>query len=62
MNNVSKLPVDVVVFKTDYDTERGLKQKYGVTYQHTYVQVDSDGREVAKWNGGGVDKLLEELR
>lgn len=45
----SSIPSDVRIFKVDYDTETALKQKYGVTYQHTVVQVSSDGTFVKKW-------------
>ncbi|MGB0757399.1 MAG: anti-sigma factor domain-containing protein [Patescibacteria group bacterium] len=61
-DNVGDLPDGVSVFKTDYDDEDELKQKYGVTYQHTFVQVDAEGNVVAKWNGGGVDELIENIK
>lgn len=56
--NLSKIPEDVMLFRTDYDTSTELKQQYGITYQHTFVQVDSDGNEVKKWNGGGINELI----
>ena len=61
LENASSLPDDVVVFKTDYDTSAELKNKYGVTYQHTYVQVDENGEKINIWNGGAVDELIENL-
>ncbi len=61
-SNLSKIPAGVAVFKTDYDTESALKKTYGITYQHTFVQVDGVGKEVAKWNGGDVDTLLRKLQ
>ncbi|HWO07391.1 MAG TPA: thioredoxin family protein [Candidatus Paceibacterota bacterium] len=39
----------VHILKVDYDTATALKQKYGVTYQHTFVQVDAGGNLIAKW-------------
>lgn len=56
-----EIPSGVVVFKTNYDTENALKQKYGITYQHTFVIVDSAGNEVSKWNGGSVDQFLSRI-
>ncbi len=41
----------------DYDTERALKAKYGVTYQDTFVLLDAKGNGVTVWNSGGVDGL-----
>jgi thiol-disulfide isomerase/thioredoxin len=58
----NEIPEGVVVFKTDYDSETELKQKYRITYQHTYVLVDEAGNEVSKWNGGAVDELLDMIR
>lgn len=49
--NLSSIPKGVTILKVDYDTESELKQKYGVTYQHTLVQVDSDGNMITKWSG-----------
>lgn len=57
-NDPNLIPDDVVVLKTDYDTETELKKKYGVTYQHTFVQVDSEGNMITKWSG---DRDLYEL-
>ncbi len=57
-----EIPKNVVVLKTDYDTEKTLKATYGITYQHTFVQVDAAGKAIAKWNGGDVDALLKNLQ
>lgn len=62
MNNASDIPSGVVVLKTDYDMEKELKKKYGITYQHTFVHVDAKGNEIVKWNGGGVKELADRVR
>lgn len=59
---LNQIPTNVVVLKTDYDSNSALKQKYGVTYQHTFVQIDADGNMVTKWNGGDVDSLKKYLK
>ena len=59
--NMNRIPKGVVVLKTDYDSEQELTDKYGVTYQHTFVVVDSEGNEIKKWNGGGINQLVDEL-
>lgn len=47
---VSKgVPEGIHVLKVNYDTASELKKKYGVTYQHTFVQVDAQGNLIAKW-------------
>lgn len=45
------IPAGLAIVRVDYDNSDELKQKYGVTVQHTFVQVDADGNEIAKWNG-----------
>jgi thiol-disulfide isomerase/thioredoxin len=45
----------------DYDNSNDLKKMYGVTYQHTFVQIDENGDALAKWNGGDVEKLLSNV-
>jgi thiol-disulfide isomerase/thioredoxin len=45
------IPAGLTIVTVDYDDSDELKQKYGVTVQHTFVQVDADGNELAKWNG-----------
>ena len=56
--NLKKIPENVMIFKTDYDTETALKTKYKITYQHSFVFVDAKGVELKKWSGGGIDELL----
>ncbi|MCA9369257.1 thioredoxin family protein [Candidatus Woesebacteria bacterium] len=60
--NLSEVPADVVILKVDYDTETELKEKYGITYQHTFVLVDDDGNQITKWNGGDLSTILEKVQ
>lgn len=65
--NSKKIPDDVVAIRVNYNdpdtetSEKDLAKKYAVTYQHTFVQIDKDGREVKKWNGGSFDELLTNI-
>lgn len=45
------VPAGLTVVKVDFDTANDLKRQYGITQQHTFVQVDADGTELAKWTG-----------
>ena len=45
------IPAGLAIVRVDYDNSDDLKKKYGITVQHTFVQVDADGNEVAKWTG-----------
>ena len=46
----SKIPAGVHILKVNYDQEVALRQKYGVTVQHTFVQVDAQGNSLGKWS------------
>ena len=45
------VPAGLTVVKVDFDTAAELRKEYGVTVQHTYVQVDESGEQLAKWTG-----------
>lgn len=49
--NLGNIPEGVTILDVDYDKSTALKAKYGVTYQHTFVQVDSSGKMLTKWSG-----------
>ncbi|MBM3261200.1 thioredoxin family protein [Candidatus Kaiserbacteria bacterium] len=61
--NVNGIPSGVTILKTNYDKETELKKKYGVTSQHTLVQVDKDGNLIKKWSGGSrLENLLAQIQ
>lgn len=60
-NNISLLPKDLIILKTDYDTQTDLRTKYNLTSQHAFVLVDNEGNEISKWYGGGIKTILENL-
>ena len=45
------VPDGLTVVKVDFDSATGLRQEYGVTYQHTFVLIDGDGTALKKWTG-----------
>lgn len=49
--NQNSIKDGLTILEVDYDNSQALKTKYGVTYQHTFVQVDSNGTQIAKWSG-----------
>ncbi|MGO8695869.1 MAG: thioredoxin family protein [Rectinemataceae bacterium] len=52
---------NAAIIVLDYDKVSDLKTMYGITVQDTFVQIDSAGRKLAVWNGGGVDGILNHL-
>lgn len=67
-SNIDRIPEDVVLIRVNYnddqtdDEEKALEDRYGITYQHTFVQIDENGNEITKWNGGQTDELLANLK
>ena len=61
-NRLNDLPSDLSLLTVDYDSSTELKKKYGVTYQHTFVQVDETGNMLKKWSGGStLQSILVQL-
>ncbi len=60
--SMDKIPAGVTVLKTDYDSNTELKTKYGVTTQHTFVQIDNNGELVTKWISGDIDALIKNIK
>jgi thiol-disulfide isomerase/thioredoxin len=45
------VPAGLTVVTVDYDSSQDLKQRYGVTTQHTFVQIDESGEEKTRFTG-----------
>ena len=61
--NLGKIPSSLAILEVNYDNSTALKQKYGVTYQHTFVQVDKDGNLIKKWTGSPtLTSLVAEVK
>lgn len=67
-NNTDWIPQGTVVIRVNYndpDTDQNeseLAGTYGITYQHTFVQIDESGNEITKWNGGDIDGLVGNIK
>lgn len=48
--NPTGIPAGLTILKVDFDTATSLRKKYGVTLQHTFVQVQADGSAIQKWS------------
>jgi thiol-disulfide isomerase/thioredoxin len=60
--SLNDIPENVVILELNYDKETDLKKKYGVTSQHTFVQVDTDGNMIKKWSGGSkLEDVLSQI-
>ncbi len=56
------IPDGLTVVDVDYDSNTALRQEYGVTTQHTFVQIDSAGQQLAKFTGSSTaDEIKNQL-
>lgn len=58
-SKLEDIPSNLTILKVDYDTATELRKKYGVTLQHTLVQVDANGDEITSWVGGNTLGSIE---
>ena len=61
--HLGDIPSNLTILDVDYDDSAELKKKYGVTYEHTFVQVDAQGNMLKKWSGSPtLAKLVAEVK
>lgn len=60
--NMKNIPGNAVVLKVDYDSSTELQKMYGVTTQHTFVQIDANGKQITKWIGGDIKELAANIK
>lgn len=59
-SNLESIPSNLAIVVVDFDNETDLRKKYGVTIQHTFVQIDKDGNLLAKWAGSTTAEEIAE--
>lgn len=55
--NLGTLPDGTTILKVDYDSNKELRQKYGVTSQHTLVVINADGSVKEKIMGFDLEDI-----
>jgi thioredoxin 1 len=60
--DMTRIPAGVTMIKTDYDSNTDLRQKFGVTYQYTFVQVDTNGNKTDKWSATSLADALAGIK
>lgn len=61
--NADAIPEGITILKADYDVETELRKRYGITTQHTLVQIDAQGDLIKKWSGGSrLETVLLEIQ
>jgi thioredoxin 1 len=61
--HLDAIPAGLTILDVNYDDSMALKKKYGVTYQHTFVQVTADGTQIKKWSGSPtLSALIHEVQ
>jgi len=61
-SNAGQIPEDLTILRVDFDDSDKLRQKYGVTTQHTLVQTDANGEMVKKWTlSSTLDDIINKI-
>jgi len=47
--NLKKIPKNLTILRVNFDDATELRETYGVTEQHTFIQVDNTGKLIKKW-------------
>ncbi|MCA9365193.1 MAG: thioredoxin family protein [Candidatus Moranbacteria bacterium] len=62
IENLSLISDGMTIFKVNYDKEIELRQKYGITSQHSFVLVDAQGELLKKWIGSPtLESLMSQV-
>jgi thiol-disulfide isomerase/thioredoxin len=57
--SLTEIPADLTLVLVDFDDSQDLRVTYGVTIQHTFVQIDDEGGLIKKWSGSTtIDDLI----
>ena len=51
VTNSKMFPMDFHLVVINYDTAKELKMKYGITQQHSFVEIDASGKALKSWVG-----------
>jgi thiol:disulfide interchange protein len=57
----AQVPLGVKMFRVSYDKEHELRQKYAITVQHSFVQIDQNYHSLQHWVGGEMDEVAERV-
>lgn len=58
----SVIPAGATIVSVDYDSHTDLRQKYGVTMQHTAVQIDAEGNATNTWSVTSPAALVDGIQ
>lgn len=61
-SSLDQIPSDLTIVVVDFDNSDDLRKKYGITVQHTFVQIDATGESLKKWSGSTtIDQIVKTL-
>lgn len=61
-SKTNELPANTTIVKVDFDTAKEMRQKYGVTTQTTFVQVNDKDELVKKWTASSFDGVHDGIQ
>lgn len=59
---LSEMPEDLTIVLVDFDENTEMRKKHDVIVQHTFIQIDSAGKELQRWYGSTtVAEIVEKI-
>jgi thiol-disulfide isomerase/thioredoxin len=59
-SGMDTMPEDLTIVLVDFDENTEMRKKHDVIVQHTFVQIDSTGKELQRWYGSTTVAEIEE--
>jgi thiol-disulfide isomerase/thioredoxin len=61
-SGIDAMPEDLTIVLVDFDENTEMRKKHDVIVQHTFVQIDSTGKELQRWYGSTtVAEIVEKI-
>lgn len=58
----AQIPADVFIYTVSYNEAVDLRRRYNVTGPHTFVQIDTLGKQIQRWRGSiDLESILAKL-
>jgi thiol-disulfide isomerase/thioredoxin len=59
-SGLGEIPEDLTIVLVDFDENTEMRKKHDVIVQHTFVQIDSAGKELQRWYGSTLVSEISE--
>jgi thiol-disulfide isomerase/thioredoxin len=58
--SINDIPENLTIVLANFDEDTDLRKKYDVIVQHTFIHVDSEGKDLQRWYGSTLVSEISE--